>query len=460
MAVYFTTTPILTEGEDLWFTVTRTGSDIGRTQNFSIDLETTGGMRPASTIDLSGNSFFFDGFVMEAGQTTFRRNLKGLVDGVREGDEYFNFKLNSPSDAFVINPFSSTTLQDATVPQITLTYADSRIEATEGQDLVIRMNLNSGAHSGFTYQPQFSNAFGNQFLQGDVVGAETRQNSILPSIYFAPGQTSAEIRLGTVRDGMRENDEAIQLMSGPRQDLLAQGVDLTVVGTPTVLIRDSESATASQNVSTNVVINGNNNVVNITNNNIINYGTIVWEGRSYYDVKGDNGANNLTGTDAADKLTGFEGNDDLKGGNGDDAVIGNQGDDKLAGGEGADNIWGGLGNDIIIGNQGNDILYGNDGADVLWGGFGDDMLINNQGNDIVYGNDGADTFVLSAGQDTFKDFSVGQLDKILVFGQSSEISYGQDSNGWAQIRRGDNVTTLEGVAFSSFDASQSVQFAG
>jgi Ca2+-binding RTX toxin-like protein len=102
---------------------------------------------------------------------------------------------------------------------------------------------------------------------------------------------------------------------------------------------------------------------------------------------GDNLANNLVGTLAADNIFGAGGNDILSGLAGNDNIYGDSGNDSLNGG---------LGLNYLYGGEGNDTLNASDlGIDDLFGGIGDDVYIVstiddnvveglNQGIDIVW----------------------------------------------------------------------------
>src|SRR5690606_15085304 len=116
----------------------------------------------------------------------------------------------------------------------------------------------------------------------------------------------------------------------------------------------------------------------------------------------------LTGTDGADSIYGFIGNDVITGGAGNDTLYGDSGADQLNGGDGVDTLYGGTDNDVLSGGNDNDKLYGEAGDDVLNGGegadslyggddndtlngdAGDDRLDGGNGNDIAYGGDGND----------------------------------------------------------------------
>lgn len=94
-----------------------------------------------------------------------------------------------------------------------------------------------------------------------------------------------------------------------------------------------------------------------------------------------------TGTQAADRLVSFSGNDLLEGQAGADQLEGNAGNDRLLGGSQADTLLGG--------NQ-NDELTGGGGQDFLQGGLGQDWFIYQNANH---------------GRDTIADFQISQ-DKI------------------------------------------------
>ncbi len=80
----------------------------------------------------------------------------------------------------------------------------------------------------------------------------------------------------------------------------------------------------------------------------------------------------LNGTNLADRIFGYDGNDILLGNDGDDDLAGHIGNDRLEGGNGNDELNGGSGNDILLGGSGEDVLDGSNGNDILSGGAGPD----------------------------------------------------------------------------------------
>jgi len=200
-----------------------------------------------------------------------------------------------------------------------------------------------------------------------------------------------------------------------------------------------------------------------------------------YIGKGNAIDNLVTGTDLANKLYGYEGNDTLNGMGGDDYLFGADGNDILTGGAGYDRMYGGIGDDtyyvndttdyayenlgegndkvisslasyqlranveeldlaegstvvrgygqdqdnVIIGNSYNDFLYGRGGNDIIKGGGGADLLYGESGNDTLEGGAGMDRFYGGTGADTFLfrdgDFAgmtSGTADRIHDFSQA------------------------------------------
>jgi Ca2+-binding RTX toxin-like protein len=93
-------------------------------------------------------------------------------------------------------------------------------------------------------------------------------------------------------------------------------------------------------------------------------------------IDGDNNDNlALNGTDLADTIRGFAGNDDLYGFGANDFLDGGTGNDRLYGGRSTISGTDGLGNDTLLGGDGNDELYeAGPGSDSIDGGTGNDFL--------------------------------------------------------------------------------------
>jgi hypothetical protein len=126
---------------------------------------------------------------------------------------------------------------------------------------------------------------------------------------------------------------------------------------------------------------------------------VVVPGRDY--VVTPRGGGTAQGSNASERMVGFQHDDSIDGklGNdcidtgagddtafgrgGDDIVFGGIGDDRLEGGGGDDSIHGGDGNDRLSGGQGGDSLYGGPGDDVINAGGGGDLVSAGPGNDVI-----------------------------------------------------------------------------
>jgi len=110
------------------------------------------------------------------------------------------------------------------------------------------------------------------------------------------------------------------------------------------------------------------------------------------DITGTDNNDTLTGGNFGDTLTGNDGNDVINGGAGNDTLKGNSGNDTLIGGKGNDRLEGSYGDDTYIWNLGDgfDTIYdyngGNTDNDTIKFGEGisfEDLLFERDGNDLV-----------------------------------------------------------------------------
>jgi Ca2+-binding RTX toxin-like protein len=197
---------------------------------------------------------------------------------------------------------------------------------------------------------------------------------------------------------------------------------------------------------------------------------------------GSNYAESITGFAGNDQLFAYDGNDTIRGGdgndtidagwgndsiygdNGNDSLIGNNGDDQLNGGSGADILLAGVGDDALLGGDGNDYLSGDDGndslagdagSDNLHGSAGDDTLTGGTGDDYLYGEAGNDTFLYAAGDgtDNMTDTSAGSNTLLLGSGiTQSSIALFQDGYGQLQIgftNNNDDLITINSTSAMS-----------
>ena len=107
----------------------------------------------------------------------------------------------------------------------------------------------------------------------------------------------------------------------------------------------------------------------------------------------------ISGTAAADRITGTPGDDFICAGAGNDVINGLGGNDTIYGGPGSDRILGGSGKDTIYGEAGHDTIEGGDGEDKLSGDVGKDKIIGGNGIDLLQGGAEADNISAGNGAD-------------------------------------------------------------
>jgi Ca2+-binding RTX toxin-like protein len=162
-------------------------------------------------------------------------------------------------------------------------------------------------------------------------------------------------------------------------------------------------------------------------------------------ILGDDNPNHLNGTNEADVIIGFGGDDTLSGHLGNDLIYGNLNNDLIDGDDGSDTLYGGQGGDGISGGSGNDIIYGNfendtigadSGNDTIFGGQGRDSITGDSGNDLIYGNLGNDQIEGQDGNDTIFG---GHGNDVLSGGNGNDIIYGNFENDVLTGDAGDNT---------------------
>ncbi|MBM6582484.1 hypothetical protein ILT44_19960, partial [Microvirga sp. BT689] len=165
-------------------------------------------------------------------------------------------------------------------------------------------------------------------------------------------------------------------------------------------------------------------------------------------IDGADGVNDyLTGTVAADAISGFSGDDTVYAGSGHDSVLG---------GEGNDSLHGQSGNDTLSGGEGNDTLNDHEGANVQDGGVGNDTFWNvsyGTGADTLSGGDGQDTYHVSwypgSAADVITDFTAGasgdQLDLSGLLSYVQGYAYGTNPflTGHVRLEARDGKTILQ-----------------
>ncbi len=167
----------------------------------------------------------------------------------------------------------------------------------------------------------------------------------------------------------------------------------------------------------------------------------------------------LNGSNSADWMDGFAGDDILNALGGDDFIFGREGDDTLNGGNGDDILAGGDDNDVINGGNGSDVmtggadddvLNGDGGNDVIMGGTGNDTLNGGAGNDMLVGDLGDDVIIASAGQDQIR----------FGFGDGNDIYQGNTSFTNTDVFVFEDNIDADDVWFERIDNSLIVRLHG
>jgi len=156
------------------------------------------------------------------------------------------------------------------------------------------------------------------------------------------------------------------------------------------------------------------------------------------DVIGTSGDNRLNGTEQADIILTFGGNDVISGRGGDDLIISGGGNDSIGGGSGNDNIFAGSGNDAVSGGDGDDRIFGGKGNDLIDGGAGNDLLSGDNGNDTILGGAGNDTAFGGKGNDFVGG---GDGNDSLFGGRDNDTVDGGAGNDFISGDRGSDVLT-------------------
>lgn len=145
-------------------------------------------------------------------------------------------------------------------------------------------------------------------------------------------------------------------------------------------------------------------------------------GSAYNDaLTGSQDANFLYGYSGDDQIYGLGGNDRINGQDGNDALFGGGDNDVVIGGSGNDGLFGETGNDVLYGGDGDDYLSGGDGGDVISGDSGHDQIDAGAGNDILLLGAGNDAFTLGAGADRVRVENGNGADTIRDFGNGNDV---------------------------------------
>ncbi|MEN9877930.1 MAG: hypothetical protein RLZZ158_969 [Cyanobacteriota bacterium] len=134
-------------------------------------------------------------------------------------------------------------------------------------------------------------------------------------------------------------------------------------------------------------------------------------------------------------------------------VKGLDGADQLSSGSGGGAILAAGGDDTLQGGAGNDLLAGGLGDDRLTGAGGDDYLLPGLGTNTLAGGPGADRFYVADGSNTITDFNLQEGDQLVGPGGLSRSL--EDSIAGLKINFSNGSTTiLTGLSTAGFNAAK------
>ncbi|MDO9338728.1 MAG: hypothetical protein Q7T61_20240 [Caulobacter sp.] len=281
---------------------------------------------------------------------------------------------------------------------------------------------------------------GNDILDGDgLTRAQTQMGGSGPIGHETDlGANPANLAIDG-DDTLSGGDGDDVLHGGGGDDILLGGAGSDVIdggdGVDTASFGDSTQAMFAD---LQAHYAGDTDGVEIENDQLLGIENL--EGSNFDDVlRGDAGANVISGGDGVDQILGRAGEDTLDGGDDDDFLRGDAGDDQVNGGTGNDYVHGGEGDDIIDGGDGVDrvafslqagdvqtgvtvdlnvqgvaqdtghgfdVLIGIEHAsgtiynDTIDGGSGDNWLWGQDGDDVLLGGDGDDMLEVGTGNHT------------------------------------------------------------
>lgn len=344
-----------------------------------------------------------------------------IVDGGAGNDVLTSFSYYYQGPRTLIGGAGDDTLTNGGSGQCTL-IGGAGADRLDGRNGASVSYADSSA--GVTINLTGGRSGGNPGIGGDA------QGDIFINIYGAIGSAFDDHLTGSGYGGLLEGKDGNDIISGRGAGSLDGGAGIDTA--------DFGYSTAG--VTANLVdgrTNANTFLISIEN----------LTGSGHDDV--------FTGTDQANGLWGFGGDDSLAGGAGGDTLRGGAGNDALEGGTGNDHLDGGDGIDAavylrsslgvtvdlgtgtgrfgdaqgdiltgvenLVGSARGDTLAGNGGANALSGEDSNDRLTGAGGADVLNGGAGADLFtyravgdstVAVAGRDTIQDFNSLEGDRI------------------------------------------------
>ena len=357
------------------------------------------------------------------GQTTGSIYIYTDSENLDERDESFFIQLGNPSGAV----FAGGTQTLSAIGHILDNDGVGLNVAMESLDATLQERAQSASVQTVTLQlsqPSSSELVFDVTATDVTATLGSDYRLIDETVSFAPGQTTAVVRIAVLGDTASEAAETFRLSYTPQPGAAFAGT----IRETNVTILNGPAYTGATN--------GNDNLVGTNQADVIDLlaGDDRYDGLAGNDiVYGGEGNDYLIGGAGSDLLRGDAGNDILDGGANNDQLLGGTGNDILTGGAGADQIHGGDGYDqanyagsssavaidlrngnafggdaagdtitgieSLVGSAYFDTLLGNGEANVLRGENGFDTLRGFAGNDRLYGGNGNDQLIGDAGND-------------------------------------------------------------
>ncbi|MEL7466142.1 MAG: Calx-beta domain-containing protein [Pseudomonadota bacterium] len=375
------------------------------------------------------------------GETLKAVRVRLVADAIDEADETISLGLN------VVSSVGVAVVEDGT--QI-ITIEDDDATAFFNISAPAQVIEGSSVSREFTATITRSDGFGEAVVDISTGGTASstglfRDFELLdPTVAFADGELSKDVRVRLIGDVVDEPDETLTLGI----DVVSADAGSVVVqtGQAVVTILDDDEAAIIGTDEDDVIAggtgadrifgeDGDDRIFGGAGDDFLNGGVgrdSVFAGSGDDTVQGGGGPDLIFGGSGDDSLLGEDGTDIIRGGFGDDSIAGGFSDDSLSGGFGDDEITGGEGDDIVTGGAGDDTLSGDDGddrvtggsgdnqifggvgADTLSAGFGDDLIRGGVGDDAVFGGGGSDVLTGDAGDDRIS----GSAGDDFIFGGS------------------------------------------
>ncbi len=148
--------------------------------------------------------------------------------------------------------------------------------------------------------------------------------------------------------------------------------------------------------------NGNNVIAGLAGSDSITVGNgnnTISDGDGNDTITAGNGINAINVGNGNDTVTVGNNNNTIVAGNGNDAVTAGNGANHITVGDGSDTITVGNGSNTIVAGSGSDTIHAGNGGNSITAGAGNDVITSGNGNDTINGGGGSDHISAGGGND-------------------------------------------------------------